>query len=243
MSKIVNRTMDFFEAFAEQRKPLSLTELVKVLDIPLSSCHDVVHALEERGYLYEVRQRGGYYPTARLYNIAKAIVENDPVTLRAAPVLENLSTSLNASASLAKARAYVVTYLAVSVPTDPLRFTVTVGSNARNLYATSVGKAFLASLPLEERKRVVDGLTLTPLTKATITSKARLLKDLEDGEARGYFINREESVEDALTLSTRFQWSGSTYMLTVAGTLKRMERQLDAVVKALLAAAAELGQR
>ncbi|CAN5533743.1 IclR family transcriptional regulator [soil metagenome] len=243
MSKIVNRTLDFFEAFAEQRKPLSLTELVKVLDIPLSSCHDVVHALEERGYLYEVKQRGGYYPTARLFDIAKAIVESDPVSLRAAPVLEQLSSSLNASASLARARGTTVTYLAVSLPADPLRFSVSVGSNARNLYATSVGKAFLASLPPAERKAVVDGLTLTPLTKATITSKAKLLKDIEESQARGYFINREESVDDALTFSTRFSWSGSTYILTVAGTLKRMERQQEAAAKALLAAAQELGQR
>ena len=90
MSKIVNRTLDVFEAFAERREPLLLTDLMKVLDIPLSSCHDMVRALEQRGYLYEVRHRSGYYPTARLLDVARAIVDHDPVSVRAAPVLERL---------------------------------------------------------------------------------------------------------------------------------------------------------
>lgn len=240
MSKIVNRTLDLFEAFAEARRPLSLTDLTRRLAAPLSSCHDLVRALEERGYLYEVRARGGFYPTARLYDIARVIADHDPVVLRAKPVLDRLAATLNASASLAKAKGMQVTYLAVSLPADPLRFTVSVGSNARNLYATSVGKAVLASLAQAERAAFVAKLDLSPLTRATITSRAKLLADLREGEARGWFVNREESVEDALTLSARFGWRGSIYVITVAGTLKRMERQQERAVEALLQATREL---
>jgi DNA-binding IclR family transcriptional regulator len=240
MSKIVNRTLEFFETFAQQKRPLSLTDLVRLLDIPLSSCHDVVQALEDRGYLYEVRPRAGYYPTARLFDLARAIVEHDPVAQRAEPVLEQLAKTLNASVSLAKGKGTQLTYLVVSTPPDPLRFMVTPGSAVRNFYATSAGKAFLASFPPEERKAMVAQMELAPLTKATITSKKALLKDLEQSEARGWFMNREESVEDALTIARRFTWNGSIYVLTAASTLKRMELQLKAAVKALIAAADEL---
>jgi len=240
MSKIVNRTMELFETFAAQKAPLSLTALMKALDIPLSSCHDVVQALEERGYLYEVKPRLGYYPTARLYDLGKTIVENDPVVQRAEPVLQRLATALNASVSLAKAKGRDLTYLLVCAPPDPLRFMVSVGSKVRNLYATSAGKALLASFAPQERKAMLSRMTLTPLTPATITSRKALLKDLAEGEARGWFANREESVEDALTISARLVWNGATYVVTASGTLKRMERQLDRAVKALLAAAAAL---
>jgi DNA-binding IclR family transcriptional regulator len=240
MSKIVNRTLEVFEIFAEQKRPLLLTDLVKLLDIPLSSCHDVVRALEERGYLYEVRHRGGYYPTARLLHLARAIVEHDPVALRAGPVLEQLSQQLQASASLARAKGAQLTYLAVSLPSDPLRFTVSVGDSVRNLYATSAGKAYLGSLPEGERERLVRSLEMTPLTHATMRSHDALLQDLRDSEARGWFVNREESVEDALTLSARLTWSGAVYIVTVAGTLKRMERQVEAAAAAVVAAAREI---
>ena len=101
----------------------------------------------------------------------------------------------------------------------------------------------LASLPAEERKKVVAGLTLASLTPSTITSKAELMKDLREGEERGWFINREESVEDALAIATRFDWSGSTYIITIAGSVKRMERQLSTIVKAARAAADALQSR
>ena len=240
MSKIVNRTMECFETFGREKRPLSLTDLAKALDIPASSCHDVVRALEERGYLYEVRPRSGYYPTARLFELAKTIVENDPVALRAEPVLERLSAALNASVFLSKGKGTQLTYLLVCGSRDPLRFMVSVGDTVRSLYSTSAGKAFLAGFPPQERKAMVSDMNLTPFTRSTITSKKALLKDLEKGEARGWFINREESVEDALTISARVAWNGSTYVLTAASTIKRMERQLNSAAKALLAAASEL---
>lgn len=240
MSKIVNRTLDFFELFAQQKKPLSLTELMKALDIPMSSCHDVVRALEARGYLYEVKARGGYYPTARLYEVSKAIMENDPVAMRAEPILHDLSVRLNASVTLGKAKGSQLTYLLASTSPTPLRFDVKVGDNVRNLYATSAGKAVLAGFSPEERKKIVADLELTPLTPSTMTSKTALLKDLEEGEARGWFMNREESVEDALTLSTRFTWNDAIYVLTASSTLRLMERQLETAAQALKEAAKTL---
>lgn len=240
MSKIVNRTLEFFEVFARARRPLSLTELGKQLDIPMSSCHDVVRALEERGYLYEVRQRGGYYPTARLYEIAKTILDNDPVTERAEPILQQLSLDLSASVSLGKIKDLQLTYLVVCNPPDPLRFSVVVGHTARNLYATSAGKAVLGSLPEAEQAAYLQGIELKPMTPYTVTSREKLLSELRESEERGWYLNCEESVEDALTISARFLWNEASYVITAAGTRKRMERQLDEAVRALRAVATRL---
>ena len=240
MSKIVYRTLDFFEAFASRKGPLSLTDLMNILNIPLSSCHDVVRALEDRGYLYEIRPRGGYYPTARLFAVAKAIVDNDPIAQRAEPILQAICDEFKVSSWLGKAKETQVTYLVVCASTDPLSYNVSVGGKSRSLYATSSGKALLASFSIEEQKRILAGINLTPLTPATITSRTALLKDLQLGQERGWFINREESVEDALAISIRFEWSGSTYTITVAGSVKRMDRQLPKIVKAVKAAAATL---
>jgi IclR family acetate operon transcriptional repressor len=37
MSKIVERTLDVFEMFAAEKRPLSLTDMARLLDIPISS--------------------------------------------------------------------------------------------------------------------------------------------------------------------------------------------------------------
>ena len=80
MSKIVERTLDFFELFADQKRTLSLSDIARLLELPASSCHDVIQALQERGYIYELAPRAGYYPTRRLLDLAKMIVAHDPVT-------------------------------------------------------------------------------------------------------------------------------------------------------------------
>jgi DNA-binding IclR family transcriptional regulator len=240
MSKIVHRTLEVFETFAAQKRPLSLTELSRLLQIPQSSCHDVVQAMQERGYLYEVRPRGGYYPTARLFQLARTIQDNDPVAQRAEPLLQVLSERLNASVSLAKARGDNMVYLLVCNPPDPLRFSVNVGGTARYLHATSVGKCLLGSLEPERRRAVIERLELTPITPHTLTSREALLADIERSEARGWYENCEESVEDALTFSVRFHWNGAVYAITAAGTRNRMERQREQAVQELQAAARQL---
>jgi DNA-binding IclR family transcriptional regulator len=46
MSKIIDRTPDFIELFGKERRPLSLSEIANLLDIPISSCQDVVQAMQ-----------------------------------------------------------------------------------------------------------------------------------------------------------------------------------------------------
>src|ERR1700761_4912506 len=82
-SKIVERTPDFLGVFAREKRPLSLSDISRLLSIPVSSCHDVLQALQERGFIYEIAPRGGYYPTLRLFELGKTITENDPVVHRA----------------------------------------------------------------------------------------------------------------------------------------------------------------
>ncbi|CAB3810477.1 IclR family transcriptional regulator [Paraburkholderia fynbosensis] len=242
MSKIVYRTLDVFEAFAAEKRPLSLSELMKVLDIPASSCHDVVRALEERGYLYEVRPRGGHYPTPRLLDLANVIVQNDPFMLRVQPVLESLRDEVQESVFLMKARDTTLTYVAVLDSDSPLRLSVRVGESLRAVHATSAGKAWLASLDRVMLDSVLAETRLKALTPLTITTKDALKKDVIASEKRGWFLNREESVEDALTVSARFIWHDAVYIVTVAGSVKRMDRKLDMVVKLLTTAVSELNQ-
>jgi IclR family transcriptional regulator, acetate operon repressor len=240
MSKIVHRTLEVFEIFAAQKTALSLSELSRLLGIPQSSCHDVIQALQESGYLYELRPRGGYYPSARLFHLAQQITEHDPVGRRAEPVLQAVSEQLHASVSLAKARDTSLTYLVVCAPPDPLRFMVSVGSQVRNLYATSAGKCLLGSVDASRRREILRGIKLEALTPHTQTSKETLLEDIERSLERGWFENCEESVEDALTFSIGMRWNQGFYVLTCAGTRRRMERQREQVIQALQQAAQRL---
>jgi DNA-binding IclR family transcriptional regulator len=46
------RALEVFEAFREARRPLSLSEVARMTDMPVSTCHGVLGwALEQRGFL------------------------------------------------------------------------------------------------------------------------------------------------------------------------------------------------
>ncbi len=243
MSKIVERTLDFIELFANQRRPLSLSEMARHLNIPLSSCHDLVHALQGRGYIYELGSRAGFYPTRRLFDLATTIASADPVLQNAEARLSSLRDEVQESVVLIKAIGRRLTYLLSLVTSHALRYQVSVGTEVRSLHATSAGKAYLASLPTAELDEILNGQALAPLTPRTQTVPSALRKELVKSNAKGWFLNAEESVEGLTTISSRFERNNELYIVTVAGPTARMEQKQEEVGTALIAACRDLAAR
>ena len=127
MSKIVDRTLDVLELFAAERRPLTLSDIARLLEIPMSSCHDVVQAMQTRGYLYELAPRAGYYPTLRLQRLGREIGDNDPVVARAETLLRPLRDTLDEFVLLVKATNLQGTYLLVFELAHPLRYQAKIG--------------------------------------------------------------------------------------------------------------------
>jgi DNA-binding IclR family transcriptional regulator len=200
------------------------------MKIPVSSCHDVLQAMQARGYLYEIAPRAGYYPTLRLQQIGKEIGDNDPVVQRAALLLGSLRDTLGESVLLAKVAGLQANYLLVFEPAHPLRFLVKVGDPVRSLYATSGGKALLGSLNDQALDAALRSTNLKPLTDRTITSKVALRKDIALGRERGWYLNQGESVDGVTTLSASFRWNTAVYIVTVAGPSSRLDRRLKQAV-------------
>ncbi len=66
----VDNVLDLFELFGRDPTPRTLTDLSQELAMPKSSTFNLIETLVERGFLYETRHRGGYFPTRRLYDVA-----------------------------------------------------------------------------------------------------------------------------------------------------------------------------
>jgi DNA-binding IclR family transcriptional regulator len=212
----------------------------RLLAIPISSCHDVVRALEARGYIYEAAPRAGYYPTRRLLGICETISAHDSLAQKAEPLLQGLKEKLQETVTLAKATGMRISYLLVAEPRHPIRYSVTVGSEIRSMHATSAGKAFLSTLPETELQAFLKSTQLKRLTPRTITGKRQLLADIRRSRQRGWFLNREESLEGVITISCPFTWNMGVYIVTVAGPPARMEKKLERAVKLLIEICREL---
>lgn len=59
-SRSTMRTLEVFEAFRQAKRPLSLSKLAKLADIPTSTCHGVMRALKLAGFLFISTSRSGH---------------------------------------------------------------------------------------------------------------------------------------------------------------------------------------
>jgi DNA-binding IclR family transcriptional regulator len=229
MSKIVERTLDLLELFGQEKCPLTLSDVARLMRIPVSSCHDVLQAMLARGYLYEIAPRAGYYPTLRIQALGKVFADHDPVLARAGLLLRSLRDALDESVMLARASGLRAHYLLAFEATSPLRFMIGIGDSVRSLYATSLGKAVLGALEPAALDEYLKGAKLEPLTGRTLTTKQALRADIELSRARGWFLNNGESIEGVTTVSAPFRWNEAVYVVTVAAPAARLDPRLEKV--------------
>jgi DNA-binding IclR family transcriptional regulator len=234
MSKIVGRTLDFIELFANEKRALSLSEISKILNLSPSSCHDVLQELKSRGYVYELTPRGGYYPTLRIHQIGRIISDHDPVVARAELLLRETRDRIGESVLLAKATGLTATYLLAFDPQSALAVRRKVGENIFGLHSTSAGKALLGSLSEAALSDFLKSASLAAATPRTITSKKQLRKDIEDGNKRGWYLNREESQIGVTTLSACFYWLSTLFIVSIAGPSHRVDPRVTEFANLLI---------
>jgi DNA-binding IclR family transcriptional regulator len=234
--KTAFRVIEIVELFAREKQPLALSEMARLLDMPVSSCLGLIRTLEEQGYMYETGRRQGYYPTGRLLAMAQVIAAHDPVLDRVKATLEELRDAARETVVFAKFRdAGLVVYLEVLSAPQSIRYTAESGET-RPAYANSLGRALLSTLDAEARRKVLDGMTLAPLTDATLTTADAIEAELQRSAARGWYGNLGESIPDLIGLAWPLRIGGEAYAISVAGPRYRMEARIEEIAAMLRSA-------
>ena len=237
--KAAHLFLDFYERFAEAQLPLGLSELARKLEMPASSCHNLIKAFEDRGFLYAVGQRRAYYPTKRMFNLTRAIGQHDPIGTRVSDCLVELRDATQETVILANRTFDRVIYLEVVESTHRIRYSADTGET-RPVQQNSMGKALLSLLPFEERQALAAKLPYVPATGRTIGSAAAYLADIEASYARGWFLNDGESVPDVIALARPLLIHNSAFAVALAGPRHRMQGQILAHAECLKAACAAI---
>lgn len=237
--KSADRTVQLLEAFAAAGEALGVAELARRLAIPVSACHGLLKSLEDRGYLYELGPRKGWYPTLRWLQQARLVAARDPLLKRMAARLEELCAATGETVVLAKRAGSSITYLSVSESQNPIRYSAQVGDR-KPLHSSAAGKALLGALAPEARATLLDGLKLARVTPNTIVKREALEKDLAAGATRGWFMTRGENVADVYAIATPLRLDREDYALVLAGPGPRLEANLKTNASALLRAKKDL---
>ena len=216
------RILDLIEAFSECRAPLMLTELAARIEAPKTSCFQLLRILKERGYVYALGRRRGYYPTRRLFVHAKIIADHDPALGRFEDMATQLRDITKETVIVGIRQDNQIVYLDVFEGLHTIRYSAVAG-DCKPLHSSAIGKAFLGQLDKRQLAALLDGGPLARVTPGTIVDRAALQSDLARGQRQGYFVTRGENVADVMACARTVAFAGTTYAIAVAGPMHRME--------------------
>jgi DNA-binding IclR family transcriptional regulator len=236
--KTAGRTLDVFELFARELRPLRLSEIAQLLGAPVSSCFQLLKTLERRGYVYGLKLKS-YYPTKQLLEKAEAIAAHDPLLMLLGPFLEKLRDATGESVVLGQRSQDHVVMLEVVQSQHLIRFTGHPGA-VREMHCSALGKALLGAMTTQERDACLPADPLPARTAATHTRRADLDAELARSMERGWYEVRGESVLELHAVAVPLRVGTSQLALCLAGPGTRFEPRRQEHAATLIAAAREI---
>jgi IclR family KDG regulon transcriptional repressor len=231
----VGRTMAAFEAFAREKRDLSNKEMARLLNLPDSSCLDLLHSLHSLGYLLRTPKTLRYYPSGRWYEMARQVNENDPMRRMAQEAVDHIVEKVNETAFFGILDQSGAKVVATQSTRLPLRLIVEIGERV-SLHGTALGKALLGALSQDQLEEWVQRIELKPLASHTITSKRKFLKDVEAGRERGWYETQDEGAEHVSALAVSGWLAGRPAAITLAGPTERIAKNRKNILQSLIEA-------
>jgi IclR family pca regulon transcriptional regulator len=168
---------------------MTLTDVAKRTGLSRATARRFLLTLSELGY---VRTDGKHFElTAQVLQLGYAFLSGHSLAELIEPVLEELSSRLNESASASVLDGADVVYIARVHTRRIMRVGITVGSRFP-AYATSMGRVLLAHLDAAELNAALAARPLEPLTPGTITDPVALRRELAAVRERGWSLVDQE---------------------------------------------------
>ncbi|MGW2746264.1 IclR family transcriptional regulator [Streptomyces sp. NPDC001450] len=186
----VDRAISVLEILA-QRGEAGVSEVAAEIDVHKSTAFRLLGALEARGLVEQSGERGKYRLGFGIVRLAGAVTGRIDITQQSRPVCERLAEEIGETVNIAVMQEHYAINLYQVRGQSAVTAHNWVGQ-LTPLHATSSGKIMLAHLPAEDRAALLTEAGLKKLTPHTISSKAKLEKNLAEARERGYAWTLEE---------------------------------------------------
>jgi len=189
--KSLNRALDILELIADHRG-IGIREIAQRSGLPPATVHRIVAALSKRGYLNKDNRSHRYALSPKFMALGERVQQQIDIVSVAKPFLEELMAATRENANLCIRNGSKIVYVdQVASPDHNLQIFTKLGASAP-LYASGVGKVFLAHVSDAEFDDYVKTVDLHPFTAHTKTTAAALQKEVAAIRQAGYGVDDEE---------------------------------------------------
>ena len=195
----LDRALSIIELLNERTMGLSVNEVAAILKLPVNSVYRIMTTLERRKYVKKSKDGPGFILSEKLLQLATPVTGDPSFIESVIPYLYKLRDDTQESML---AGTFVNEEGIVLEQIDGLHnFSFKVKPGLRfPLHTSAPGKAFLATLPDTESKQIIARLKLTRFTPKTITTQAKLHKELTEVRQLGYAVDSEEEMEGQICI-------------------------------------------
>lgn len=214
--------LELIEFFAQYRRPATLAEVSKHFEWPRSSTFNLLGTLAGRGYLYEPRARGGYYPSPKWLSLLQQIEGAEPVPEQFRTLLRSLSERTGETAVLAAVSGSQVVFVDAIESPQAIRYSASPGKLVP-MHVTATGRALLSLLTPSDRASVLRRANFERYTPTTLMSVAAVEKEIELSLKRGWFEGNAEFTADLGGVAMPLTLPHRHFALLVAGPMFRIK--------------------
>lgn len=189
----LERGMAVLEVLSGQREGLGLVGLATAVNAPVNSVFRIASALEQMGYLKRDAASRKFRLSRRMLEVGLGAVHEENIVEVSFEALRAMRDDLGetvALGTLLPEKALGVILLALDHLYD-FGMRLRIGFEFA-LHCSAPGKILLATLPEEERRSVLGRMRLERRTKATVTDRVLLERELLLAARDGWAVDREE---------------------------------------------------
>ena len=185
------RGLAVIRAFTQQRRHLTIAQLSQRTAIPRAAVRRCLYTLSMLGYVGSEDGRT-YALRPRILALGHAYLSSTPLVYAVQPLLDQITSLLHESSSLAVLEGDEILYIARSSTTTRL-MSIDLGIGSRlPAYCTSMGRVLLAGLSAAEVDRYVSRVKLVKLTSRTVSTADELKVALNAIRRDGYAVVDQE---------------------------------------------------
>lgn len=196
--KSANRAMEILQLVNANPQGLSLSEICQRLEMPKSSTHELLHAMEQQKFLQIDGKR--YKIGIRIFELGQTASRNLDILRAVRPHVKWLSSQSSMTTQFGILEKTEVIYLSKITSHEGIAVESQVGARMP-AHATALGKAMLSLLPDEVLEKSYESVVFEKFTPNTIASTSELRDRLNEIRDKKFAEDHEEFTKGVFCLS------------------------------------------
>lgn len=192
----LSRGLAVLQAFPSGNRPIGNFELAEAVGLPKATVSRITFTLTELGFLTKLPDSGKYQLTSQVLSLGYSVMAQMEIRDIARPFMQELADYANASIYLGIRDGCEMLY--VEACRAPASMAIRLGVGSRiPLATTGMGRAFLAALPPDERRSVVQDLKRNETASAWKKIESNMTKAIAFANKNGFAMTIGEWISEA----------------------------------------------